>query len=57
MVYQDVWTEWLKPVRMANPINSKLVRLDGMNLSHAWMLEGITAGLPKDDHHAKYGWG
>ena len=32
---------WHKPAVMANPTNSKLVHLDGLN--HAWMLERITA--------------
>ena len=31
---------------MADPTNGKLVHLDGLNLSHMWMLEGIAAGLP-----------
>ena len=34
---------------MADRTDGKLVYLNGMNLSHVWMLEGITAGLPKDD--------
>ena len=34
---------------MADPTDGKLMCLDGMNLSHVWMLEGIAAGLPKDD--------
>ena len=34
---------------MADSTDGKLMRLDGINLSHAWMLEGIAAGLPKDD--------
>jgi hypothetical protein len=28
---------------------SKLAHLDGLNLSRAWMLEGILSGLPADD--------
>ena len=31
---------------MADPTNGKLVHLDGLNLSHTWMLEGIAARLP-----------
>ena len=34
---------------MADPTDGKLVHLDGLNLSHAWMQEGIAAGLPEDD--------
>ena len=33
----------------ADPTDGKLVHLDGLNLSHAWMLEGIAAVLPEDD--------
>jgi hypothetical protein len=29
--------------------DGKLAHLDGLNLSRAWMLEGIAAGLPADD--------
>ena len=29
--------------------DGKLAHLDGLNLSRAWMLEGILAGLPDDD--------
>ena len=29
--------------------DGKLVHLDGLNLSRAWMLEGIAAALPDDD--------
>jgi hypothetical protein len=40
---------WLKPVVSPDPSDPKLAHLDGLNLSRAWMLEGIAAGLPKDD--------
>ena len=46
---QDGGTEWLKLAGMADQIDGKLMHLDGMNLSHAWMLEEIAARLPKDD--------
>jgi hypothetical protein len=42
-------TEWLKPVVSPDPGDAKLAHLDGLNLSRAWMLEGILAGLPNDD--------
>jgi len=32
-----------------DPSDPKLAHLDGLNLSRAWMLEGIAAGLPKGD--------
>jgi hypothetical protein len=40
---------WLKPVVSPDPGDPKLAHLDGLNLSRAWMLEGIAAGLPADD--------
>lgn len=40
---------WLPPVSVANRSDGKLAHLDGLNLSRAWMLEGIAAGLPEDD--------
>jgi len=39
----------LQPVVSPDPSDPKLAHLDGLNLSRAWMLEGIAAGLPKDD--------
>jgi hypothetical protein len=40
---------WLEPVLSPDPSDPKLAHLDGLNLSRAWMLEGIAAGLPKGD--------
>src|SRR3984893_1316874 len=40
---------WLLPVVSPDPSDPKLAHLDGLNLSRAWMLEGIAAGLPKGD--------
>lgn len=40
---------WLQPVVSPDPSDPKLAHLDGLNLSRAWMLEGIAAGLPRDD--------
>jgi hypothetical protein len=40
---------WLEPVVSPDPSDPKLAHLDGLNLSRAWMLEGIASGLPKDD--------
>jgi hypothetical protein len=40
---------WLRPVVSSDPSDPKLAHLDGLNLSRAWMLEGIAAGLPKTD--------
>jgi len=40
---------WLQPVVSPDPSDPKLAHLDGLNLSRAWMLEGVAAGLAKDD--------
>lgn len=40
---------WLPVVVSSDPGDPKLAHLDGLALSRAWMLEGILAGLPKDD--------
>jgi len=40
---------WLAPGVVTDPTDPKLAHLDGLNLSRAWMLEGILAGLPDDD--------
>jgi Protein of unknown function (DUF2891) len=41
--------EWLKPVVSPDPGDPKLAHLDGLNLSRAWMLEGIASALPAKD--------
>jgi len=41
--------EWLPVTRSPDPSDPKLAHLDGLNLSRAWMLEGILAALPDDD--------
>src|ERR1700689_3542906 len=40
---------WLEPAVSPDPSDPKLAHLDGLNLSRAWMLEGIAASLPKAD--------
>ncbi|MGH9642884.1 MAG: DUF2891 domain-containing protein [Terriglobales bacterium] len=40
---------WLQPVVSPDPSDPKLAHLDGLNLSRAWMLEGIASALPKRD--------
>jgi DUF2891 family protein len=40
---------WIEPVVSPDPSNGKLAHMDGLNLSRAWMLEGIASGLPADD--------
>ncbi|MFN8441260.1 MAG: DUF2891 domain-containing protein [Caldilineaceae bacterium] len=39
----------LAPVRVASFTDGQLAHFAGLNLSRAWMLEGIHAGLPADD--------
>jgi fructan beta-fructosidase len=41
--------DWLEPGVVTDPSDPKLAHLDGLNLSRAWMLEGIAARLPKAD--------
>ena len=40
---------WLAPAVVTDPSDPKLAHLDGLNLSRAWMLDGIVAGLPAGD--------
>jgi hypothetical protein len=42
-------TDWLPVAISPDPSDPKLAHLDGLNLSRAWMLEGILSNLPKDD--------
>jgi hypothetical protein len=42
-------TDWLPVAVSLDPSDPKLAHLDGLNLSRAWMLEGILAALPSDD--------
>lgn len=41
--------EWLPVGRVSDRSDGKLVHLDGLNLSRAWMLEGIAAALSEND--------
>jgi len=40
---------WLSPEVVTDRSDPKLAHLDGLNLSRAWMLEGIVSGLPEKD--------
>ncbi|MGD8977545.1 MAG: DUF2891 domain-containing protein [Gammaproteobacteria bacterium] len=40
---------WIRPERVTDPTDGKLAHLDGLNLSRAWMLQGIAYGLPSGD--------
>ncbi len=39
----------LEPLTVTDKCDGKLAHLDGLNLSRAWMLEGIARGLPGSD--------
>ncbi|CAN5457753.1 DUF2891 domain-containing protein [soil metagenome] len=41
--------DWLAVAISPDPSDPKLAHLDGLNLSRAWMLEGIASGLPPAD--------
>jgi Protein of unknown function (DUF2891) len=40
---------WLRPAVVTDRSDPKLAHLDGLNLSRAWMLEGMAQGLPATD--------
>jgi hypothetical protein len=46
---KDGSSGWLEPGIVTDPTDPKLAHLDGLNLSRAWMLEGMVAGLPERD--------
>jgi hypothetical protein len=41
--------EKMTPITSPDPSDPKFSHLDGLNLSRAWMLEGIASALPQDD--------
>ncbi len=41
--------DWLAVTVSPDPSDPKLAHLDGLNLSRAWMLEGIASALPAND--------
>jgi hypothetical protein len=42
-------TPWLSPAVVTDRADPKLAHIDGLNLSRAWMLQGIALGLPTGD--------
>ena len=46
---RDGSSGWLEPGIVTDPSDPKLAHLDGLNLSRAWMLEGMAAALPPGD--------
>ncbi|HEY7980862.1 MAG TPA: DUF2891 domain-containing protein [Candidatus Eremiobacteraceae bacterium] len=43
----------LQPVEVSDPRDGHLAHFAGLNMSRAWMLDGIASGLPKDDLRVK----
>ncbi len=46
-------TAWLPVAKVSDRSDGKLAHLDGLNLSRAWMLAGIAAGLPARDRRCR----
>lgn len=46
---EDGSTQWLRTAEVTDRSDGKLAHLDGLNISRAWMLNGIAHGLPEDD--------
>jgi hypothetical protein len=46
---RDEDASWLPVAIVSDRSDGKLAHLDGLNLSRAWMLEGIASGLPDGD--------
>jgi hypothetical protein len=46
---RDDKSAWLEPAVVTDKTDGKLAHLDGLNLSRAWMLEGVAAALPAED--------
>lgn len=42
---------WLTPVASPDQADGKLAHLDGLNLTRAWMLDGIAGALPESHAH------
>lgn len=42
-------SSWLAPATVTDKTDGKLAHLDGLNISRAWMIEGIMSALPDDD--------
>lgn len=42
-------SSWLAPATVTDKTDGKLAHLDGLNISRAWMIEGIISALPDDD--------
>ncbi len=49
---RDGGADWLLPAVVTDPSDGRLAHLDGLNLSRAWMLEGLAQALPDGDPRA-----
>lgn len=49
---EDGSVHWLKALKSTDPSDPKLAHIDGLDLSRAWMLDGISSGLPKADRRS-----
>lgn len=45
----DGTTDWMRVAVVTDKSDGKLAHLDGLNLSRAWMLKGISEALPEND--------
>lgn len=45
----DSTSTWLAPASVTDKTDGKLAHLDGLNISRAWMIEGIMHALPAND--------
>lgn len=45
----DGSADWMPLAVVTDPSDGKLAHLDGLNISRAWMLEGMAVGLPSGD--------
>jgi len=50
---RDGSTTWLAPAVVSDPSDGRLAHLDGLNLSRAWMLNGIASALPAKDSRVR----
>jgi len=48
---EETLARWLTPVTPPDRADGKFAHLDGLNLSRAWMLDGIVAGLSETHEH------
>jgi hypothetical protein len=48
---EEMLTRWLTPVTPPDRGDGKFAHLDGLNLSRAWMLDGILSGLSETHEH------